>query len=161
VLLATAARRGELTAARWRDVDFNARTWRIPAENAKTGVECLIPLSDVAIDAFAKLRNAAGKSPWVLPGSDPTKPLEPRLLTRGVAKCLARFEKQGIAEFTLHDLRRTVRTGLARLKVAPHIAERCLNHAQETIAGTYDVHDYFDEKRAALQLWAEHLQEII
>jgi integrase len=160
VLLATAARRGELTLARWRDVDLKARTWRIPAENAKTGVECLVPLTDMAVEAFTKLANAAGKSPWVLPGKNPAQPLEPRLLTRGVAKCLARFKKQGIAEFTLHDLRRTTRTGLARLKVQPHVAERCLNHAQEKIPGTYDTHDYLDEKRAALELWAAHLVEL-
>lgn len=160
VLLLTAARRGELTLARWRDVDFKARTWRIPPENSKTGVECLVPLSDMAIAELRKLANAAGKSPWVLPGSDHAKPLEPRLLTRGVAKCLARFSKQGIAAFTLHDLRRTTRTGLAKLKVPPHIAERCLNHAQERIEGTYDTHDYLDEKREALEKWAAHLSAI-
>lgn len=160
VLLATAARRGELTFARWRDVDFKTRTWRIPPENSKTGVECLVPLTDMAIEALTKLRNAAGSSPWVLPGKKPAQPLEPRLLTRGLAKNLARFKKQGIAPFVLHDLRRTCRTGLAKLKVAPHIAERCLNHAQETIPGTYDTHDYLDEKREALQKWAAHLGAI-
>jgi hypothetical protein len=45
------------------------------------------------------------------------------------------MQKLGIAPFTLHDLRRTCRTGLSRLKVAPHVAERVLNHAQEKIAG--------------------------
>lgn len=62
--------------------------------------------------------------------------------------------------FTLHDLRRTCRTGLARLKVAPHIAERVLNHAQEKIPGTYDVHDYLDEKREALEQWTAHLEAL-
>jgi integrase len=157
VLLATAARRGELTLTRWRDIDFKARTWRIPAENAKTGVECIVPLSDMAIAELRKLANAAGKSPWVLPGKDASQHVEPRLLTRGVAKCLARFKSQGIKPFVLHDLRRTARTGLAKLKVAPHIAERCLNHAQEKIPGTYDVHDYMSEKREALEKWADHL----
>jgi len=65
------------------------------------------------------------------------------------------MKKMKIAEFTLHDLRRTCRTGLARLKIAPHIAERVLNHAQEKIPGTYDTHDYIDEKRDALDLWAD------
>jgi integrase len=158
VLLATAARRGELTHARWRDVDFKARTWRIPAENSKTGVACLVPLTDMALDAFTKLRNAAGSSPWVLPGKNLAQPLEPRLLTRGLAKNIARFKKQGIAAFTLHDLRRTTRTGLARLKVQPHICELCLNHKQPGIVGVYDVGDYLDERRAALEKWEAHLQ---
>jgi integrase len=74
---------------------------------------------------------------------------------------LSRFRKIGIANFTLHDLRRTCRTGLARLRVEPHIAERVLNHAQERIAGTYDVHDYLDERRAALDRWADHLRGLV
>jgi integrase len=160
VLLATAARRGELTLARWRDIDFTTRTWTVPAENAKTGIACIVPLSDIATTELRKLANAAGKSPWVLPGSDPARPLEPRLLTRGLAKCLTRFKKQGVAAFTLHDLRRTCRTGLARLKVQPHVAELCLNHKQPGIAGVYDVHDYESEKRAALEKWAVHLQAL-
>jgi hypothetical protein len=60
---------------------------------------------------------------------DPESHLESKLLTRGVAKCLKRFKTQGIEAFTLHDLRRTCRTGLSRLKVKPHIAERILKHA--------------------------------
>jgi integrase len=92
------------------------------------------------------------------PGGD--APLDPKLLTRGVARCQARMKKLGIDNFTLHDLRRRCRTGLARLKMPPHIAERVLNHAQETIAGTYDTHDYFDEKREALDKWAAHLASL-
>ncbi|HKQ14437.1 MAG TPA: hypothetical protein VJT80_13465, partial [Steroidobacteraceae bacterium] len=71
--------------------------------------------------------------------------------------CQERMAELGIDAFTLHDLRRTCRTGLARLKVEPHIAERVLNHAQEKIAGTYDQWAYIDEKRAALDKWATHL----
>jgi integrase len=70
------------------------------------------------------------------------------------------MQELGIAEFTLHDLRRTCRTGLARLKIAPHIAERVLNHAQEKIPGTYDTHDYLEEKREALDKWAAHLASL-
>jgi hypothetical protein len=54
--------------------------------------------------------------------------------------------------------RRTCRTGLARLKIPQHIAERVLSHAQEKIPGTYDAHDYLEEKREALDKWAAHLQ---
>jgi integrase len=160
VLLTTAARRGELTLARWRDIDFTTRTWRIPAENAKTGVECLVPLSALAIAELHKLKAAAGRSPWVLPAADPTQHLDPKLLTRGLAKCLARFKKQGIKPFTLHDLRRTARTGFSRLKILPHVAERVLNHAQERVEGTYDTHDYLPEKRAALDRWAAHVASL-
>ncbi len=161
ILLLTAARRGELAQARWRDIDLDASTWTLPAANTKTGVEAVVPLTSWAVSEFKKLKLAAGRSPWVLPGTDASKHIEPKLLTRAPAKCAERFKKAGVAPFTLHDLRRTVRTGLGRLKVAPHVSELCLNHAQPGIVGTYDVHAYVDEKRAALEKWETHLQSLV
>jgi len=160
VLLLTGQRRGELALARWEDIDLKARTWTIRDEVAKGGRGHVVPLSDAAVREFEALRQLArrSRSAWVLPANGGERHLDPRQLTRSVAKCLARFKAEGIAAFTLHDLRRTVRTGLARLKVEPHIAERVLNHAQDTIAGTYDRHAYMDEKRAALEKWAAHLE---
>jgi integrase len=158
LLLLTAARRGELAQARWRDLDLDKGEWTIPKENSKTGEEAIIALSAWAVREFQKLKLAAGKSPWVLPGTDKAQHVDPKLLTRSPAKCARRFKKAGIAAFTLHDLRRTCRTGLGRLKVAQHVAELCLNHAQPGIVGTYDTHEYLDEKRAALELWAAHLE---
>lgn len=158
LLLMTGQRRGELALARWEHVDLLARTWTIPPEHSKTGKGHVVPLSTWAVDEFQTLKGLADSSRWVLPNSDGTGPLDAKLLTRGLAKCQERFQKLGIAPFTLHDLRRTCRTGLGRLKVPPHIAERCLNHAQEKIAATYDTGDYLDEKRAALDEWSEKLR---
>jgi integrase len=157
VLLLTGQRRGELVMARWRDIDFKGKTWTIPAENSKTGAASIVPLSAWAIETFERLKKRAGESVWVLPAAEPSEHLDAKLLTRGVAKCLKRFNNEGIEDFTLHDLRRTCRTGLAKLKIEPHIAERVLGHVQERIAATYDVHSYMDEKRAAVEKWAAHL----
>jgi hypothetical protein len=63
--------------------------------------------------------------------------------------------------WTLHDLRRTGRRGLGILGVAPHIAEAVLNHLPPRLVRTYDTHDYFDEKRQALDLWAVHLMRLV
>jgi integrase len=160
VLLLTGQRRGELALARRSDVDLEARTWTIPDENSKTGKGHVVPLTDWAVAEFKELRGLAAGSQWVLPAADIKKPLDAKQLTRSVAKCQKRFKALGIAPFTLHDLRRTCRTGLARLSVAPHIAERVLNHAQERIPGTYDTHDYLDEKRTALEKWEQHLRTL-
>jgi len=161
LLLLTGQRRGELALARWSDIDFRAKAWTIPDANSKAGRGHVLPLTDWALEEFRALKAEAEGSPWVLPANGGDKPVDPKLLTRGVAKCLKRFEKAGIEAFTLHDLRRTCRTGLARLKVEPHIAERVLNHVQEKIPGTYDRHAYVDEKRAALEKWAAHLQTLL
>jgi len=157
ILLLTGQRRGELALARWSEIDLVTGTWRIPDENAKGGRGHLVPLTPMAVEQFRELKAAADNSEFVLPEPGGTAPINPKQLTRSLAKCRARFKKCGIAAFTLHDLRRTCRTGLARLKIEPHIAERVLNHAQERISGTYDTHDYMTEKRAALETWAAHL----
>jgi integrase len=160
VLLLTGQRRGELAAAKWSEIDFKARTWTIPAENSKTGRGHDCPLSDPAIAEFQMLQRMAKGSRWVLPAVDEAAHIEPKMLTRSLARCVDRFASSGIAPFTLHDLRRTCRTGLAMLKVEPHVAERVLNHVQEKIAGTYDRHAYLEEKRAALERWAAHMDTL-
>jgi integrase len=157
LLLLTGQRRGELALARWTDVDLKAATWTIPPENSKSGRGHVVPLSDWAVAEFRALKALAKRSAFVLPANGGDHAIDPKQLTRGVARCQTRMQELGLGAFTLHDLRRTCRTGLARLKVEPHIAERVLNHAQEKIAGTYDVWQYIDEKRAALDRWAAHL----
>jgi hypothetical protein len=59
-----------------------------------------------------------------------------------------------------HDVRRTVRSGLSRLKVTEEAREAILAHARPGIKGIYDHHDYLDEKREALELWAAQLRTI-
>jgi integrase len=157
LLLLTAARRGELCAAKWAHIDLQAKTWHVPSENSKTEKPYTIPLADRGVELLEKLQKRAGRSVWVLPGTDPSKHLEPRLLTRGLAKCLKRFNEAGIKDFTLHDLRRTCRSGLSALGIATHVAEMVLNHAQSGIVGTYDVHHFLPEMRQALERWATHL----
>ena len=160
ILLHTAARRGELAAAKWKNVNLKAATWTVPKEDSKTGREHVVPLTLAAVKEFQALKNLAGRSVWVLPGTDPRHPQDAKLLTRSLAKCRGRFKKRGIEAFTLHDLRRTARTGLGRLKVPPHIAELCLNHSQPGIAGVYDTYTDLDERREALGRWAEHLETL-
>ncbi len=160
ILLLTGQRRGELALTRWSDIDVKAKTWTIPAEHSKNGRQHVVPLSQWAVDEFDELRGMADQSRWVLPSADPSKPVDPKQLTRSLAKCRARFKARGIKEFTLHDLRRTCRTGLGKLKIPPHIAERVVNHAQEKMVATYDTGEYLDEKRDALDKWAKHLKSL-
>jgi integrase len=63
----------------------------------------------------------------------------------------------GLLDVRLHDLRRTLRTGLAELGVNFEVAERVLNHAMPGLQAVYNRHNYLAEKRAALTLWAEHV----
>jgi hypothetical protein len=63
--------------------------------------------------------------------------------------------------WTLHDIRRTVRTGLGALGIEPHICEAVINHLPPKLVRTYDVNTYLKEKRAALDLWASELDVAI
>jgi len=119
-----------------------------------------VPLSDWACEELQKLKVMADGSRYVLPSAEKTAPIDPKYITRSVARCLKRFKQHGVADFTPHDLRRTGRTGLARLGVKIAIAERVLNHARERMEATYDVHDYIEEKREALEKWSEQLVEL-
>jgi integrase len=110
-------------------------------------------LTPPAVEQFKRLKRVAVPSPWVFPAVDGDGPMDPQHRTSPRHLC-----RTQVGAFTLHDLRRTVRTGLAKLGIRPDIAERCLNHAQPGIIATYDTHQYLDEKRDALTQWADHLQ---
>ncbi len=70
----------------------------------------------------------------------------------------------GIEAWTVHDLRRTVASGLAQLGTDLVVIEKVLNHTSGTFAGivgVYQRHEFAEEKRAALQLWADHVERLV
>ena len=77
-------------------------------------------------------------------------------INAALAKCV-RPLMAPVDHFTLHDLRRTARTHFEALGVPPHVAERCLNHSIKGLIGVYNRYDYIDERREALQRWADFL----
>jgi integrase len=124
LLLLTLQRRSELALAEWREFNFTEKTWTIPDAHAKAGKGHILPLSDGAIEELQKLKVMADGSRYVLPNADKSAPADPKYITRSVARCLKRFKKCGVDAFTPHDLRRTGRTGLAKLGVKVDIARR-------------------------------------
>jgi integrase len=129
ILLLTGQRRGELALARWRDIDFEAKTWIIPAAHSKTGIAHLLPLSAAAAQEFERLKRLADGGSHVMPTENGDAPSDPKLITRVVARNPKSLAEHGVRAFTPHDLRRTCRTGLAKVGVADAVAERILNHA--------------------------------
>jgi integrase len=159
ILLLTGVRSGELRLARWEHINFDNATWKIPASNTKNAKAWSVPLSPRVLDLFKKLHKAAEGSPWVLPSFTGEGPITDKALARAVKRLFSLKDADGnrlltIDYFTPHDLRRTLRTHLSRLGVAPHIAEKCLNHSLSKLGKTYDKHTYLDERREALEKWA-------
>jgi integrase len=65
--------------------------------------------------------------------------------------------KSGVTGWTFHDLRRTARTLMSRGRVPSDHAERCLGHVIGGIRGIYDRHEFYDEKKFALEALAHQL----
>jgi integrase len=165
LLLALGVRKGELLKATWDEFDFEGRletgpAWRLPGIRTKTGEPLTIPLVAEVIGWLQALRLVAGGSNYVFPKRrrDPRN----RSLHVGIDTLNAALAgvEHGVPHFTLHDLRRTMRTHLAALGVRSEVAERCLGHKLRGVEGTYNTHDYLRERRAALEKWTAVLVEI-
>ena len=81
--------------------------------------------------------------------------------TRGPEKHAKKGKVEPIPNWTLHDLRRTAKTLMARAGVRPDISERVLGHVIAGVEGTYDRHSYADEKREALEKLATMIERIL
>lgn len=161
LLLVTAVRVSELIEAPWSEFDLDADipVWLLPAHRVKKGPkiwkrDLLIPLPPAAVEWLAEIRRTSIASDFVFPARRRSK--RPTMATGTVNWALGELE-HGLEHFTVHDLRRTARTHLGKLRTAPHVAERCLNHKLPGVNDTYDTHDYFDERRVALATWADCL----
>jgi len=158
LLLALCVRKGELLAARWNEFDLDGETaagpvWHLPGSRTKTGAGLDIPLVPEVVVWLRTQREYACGSEHVFPQRRRDhRQRVPHVGLDTLNVALTRV-KHGLKPFTLHDLRRTARTHLAALGVRREVAERCLGHKIQGVEGTYDRHDYFDERRSALEQW--------
>jgi integrase len=171
-LMLLGQRREETAGMRWADLDLKEATWTIPAEMTKAGRGHVVPLPAVAIEVLSVLprktsRTPAGAlqpSPYVftLGGASPISGYSAlkKRLDAAVTKSRMQAGLAALAPWTVHDLRRTAATEMARLGVSRFIIGRILNHADRSITGIYDRHSYLAEKRQALDLWAREMESL-
>jgi len=152
ILLATCVRKGELVAAQWAEFELDAGVWHLPETRTKTATALDIPLAAPVVKWLRELKVFAAGSEYVLPARTKSKRY-PHISPDTLNVALTRVA-HGLNHFTIHDMRRTARTQLAALGVSREVAERALNHKIRGVEGTYNRHDYFDERRQALALWA-------
>lgn len=164
IQLATCVRLGELAKAEWAHVDFDRAEWFVPDQNSKTGRGFTIPLPPAVVGWFRELQPFACGSRFVLPARQVRRTRnhggEVHFEQRAMNAMLHKLcEKLGgkVRRFTPHDLRSTARSHLAALGVNILVAERCLNHSLGGLIAIYDQHDYMNERRAALELWADSI----
>lgn len=164
LLALTGLRRGELLQAQWADIDLDARRWVLPAETTKSRRSHTVYLSSAATGLLEDQRAVTGDGAHVFESKrQPGQPIGVSSLTTAVARLQGRKTSQRDAEapladmphFTVHDLRRSVATGLLEhCGAAPHIVEKVLNHKPaDRLIETYQRHDYAEQQKAVWQAW--------
>lgn len=158
LLILTGQRRSEVFGARRSEFDLDASLWIIPADRAKNGVQHLVPLSAKSVSVLTGAPNNKD-SQWLFPAEG-----NATNYASGISRVVNRLRKAVAGDFdkkvetwSLHDIRRTVATGLQKLGVRFEVTEAVLNHVSGSrggIAGVYQRHDWADEKKDALDAWA-------
>ena len=158
LLLLTAQRRNEVVQMCWSHLNFEDATWTIPGHLTKNGNPHLVPLVPAVVTILRTVPRLADDMLFPSPIGDGKA-------FSGFSSAKKRLEAQAqIEDFTLHDLRRTAATHMARLGVEPHIIEKLLNHVTGIIggvAGVYNRFSYRQEVRSAQELWTEYLCRVI
>jgi integrase len=157
--LYTGCRTGELVKMSWRDINLNRGTYFL--KNTKTETDRTVQLSKQAIELLSKRMN--NNSDWVFPSNRSNKHIQQKAIV--IALCHERngvTPKEGvdIDSWSAHDLRRTVRSGLSRLRCPDEVSEAVLGHARRGVKGTYDLHRYEQECKEWLQVWNDHLSSL-
>jgi integrase len=155
LLALTGQRREEVARLSWEELDLKLRVWTIPKSRTKNAKVHVVHLCEQSIDVLKRARRQ-GPLVFSLLG---TKPFQEFSKAKSVLDQLS-----GVSGWRLHDLRRTCVSGMARLGVAPHVADKILNHQSGTISGVaavYQRHEFLAERRAALDLWGAHIGRLI
>jgi len=155
LLALTGQRREEVARLQWEELDLARRVWTLPKSRTKNAKAHVVHLSE---QAMAVLKRAGQRGPYVLSLLG-TKPFQE------FSRAKRRVDQlSGVTGWRLHDLRRTCVSGMARLGIAPHVADKILNHQSGTISGVaavYQRHEFLAERQEALERWGIHVARIV
>ena len=158
LLALTGQRRDEVAGMTWKEVDAERRLWTLPPGRTKSNRPHEVPLSDAAIAVLESLPRIAGEYVLTTNGTSPAS---------GYSKGKRRLDAllpPTMPEFRLHDLRRTVASGMAGLGINLPVIEKVLNHSSGSFAGivgVYQKHEFSDEKRHALEAWGRFVTDLV
>ncbi len=156
-LILTGARRDEVRKMQWREVDLETAVWVLPAARSKNKHAHVVPLSPSVMAILRSLpRFTTGDFVFSCDGG-----ISPY---GNMVKPKAKLDRlSGVQGWMLHDIRRTVATGLGELGIAGETIARLLNHVERQIAGVtarYERADHTEAKRRALETWARHVEAL-
>ena len=159
LLLLTGCRKSEIGGARWREIDEGKKLLAIPPDRFKSDAQHLVPLTEAAwaiVEALPRFT----KGDYLFSSTFGASPVSGFAGAKERLDGLMAKELGELEPFRLHDLRRTVRTRLASLRVADAVAELVIGHGKKGLQRVYDQHRYEPEMREALELWAGRLRDI-
>jgi integrase len=160
MLILTLQRRGEVAGMHRKEL--HGDSWIIPSERSKNKRAHLVPISTAARDLLARPAIGHGGYVFTMSGDAPVRGFNSAVVRLNAI--ITEMNGKPIRHWTIHDLRRTGATGMQKLKVQVHVVEKVLNHVGGSfggITGVYQLHDYADEKREALERWAQHVGSLI
>jgi len=163
LLILTGQRRGEVAGMSYSELDLEGALWTLPAERVKNKRLHKVPLSPQALALLSNMPRIVG-SPFVFSTTGETAASGFSNAKEHLDRVLATLDPQPLSPWTIHDLRRSVATGMARLGVQLHVIERLLNHVSGSfsgVVGVYQRHSYQADMRAALDAWAAHIGAIV
>lgn len=167
LLMLTGARRSEVFEASWTEFDMATGDWLLPSNRSKNKLPQLLPLPEAATAMIASIQNRE-RSPLLF-ASERTAAKAVSGISKMIARIRERMEMlaardgRRVEHWQIHDLRRTVATGMAALMIQPHEIEAVLNHvsgARAGVAGIYNRHAYYMEKKRALELWGKKICDL-
>lgn len=160
LILLTLARKSEAVNATWSEIDFDKAVWQIPAERMKARRVHNIYLSRQAVELLHYMHTLAEGSAFVFPArGKPDIPMAVSSANRAIRKTLDLIRKDGItiADFTVHDLRRTGSTLLHEQGYNSDWIEKALAHEQQGVRAVYNKAEYSEQRRKMLQDWADFI----
>jgi integrase len=152
-------RKSEITQAKKNEFNLEAGTWRLGYDDRKTKNRnaITIPLPRQAVEALRELFTLSESNDYLLPARKAQSRNLPYISEATLNSALKQKIKS-LDPFSVHDLRRTGKTKLQELGIDEITSELCLNHKVKGVAGIYGRHDFFEERKKALQLWANYLE---
>jgi integrase len=167
LLLLTGQREMEVVRMGWSEIDLERGVWTLPPHDpgrSKTRTAPhLVALAPASVAILSEVAEKGRHGACVFRGRrrDGSAAGPTRGILVAAKEDLDARHLQFAEPWRIHDLRRTVRTGLSQLSVPPHIAELIIGHSIGGIVKVYDRYDYMAEKREALTRWADHLLTIV
>jgi integrase len=155
LLALTGQRRQEVARLVWEELDLTRRVWTIPKSRTKNAKPHIVQLSDQSIDVLKRMTKQSPRVFAIHEG----RPFQDFAVAKRKLDDLSK-----VTGWRLHDLRRTCVSGMARLGIAPHVADKILNHQSGTISGVaavYQRHEFFCERKDALERWGAHVAKIV